>query len=619
MEQRKNIITIGRDDFVKGIGLSSREGMQQVQDIDPFNIDGTLQAGFKTVNTFPDPFDTNFTANAATDQITMNTTLQYTREGTTYTGTGRAIQFTSTGALPNPLVQGTVYFAIQISEFVIKVADSYAHALSATALDLTTNGSGTLEIFDVRQEVIMHYISDPLNGGIDSIYGQDIKGLIWNYTSSTGWHLVVGNAPDGAGTRQAYGLATAFGYLFAFNSATVDIMKLNNGSWTNAWGGGTGLSFGDFQSNNSHTAFTPYGNVNAMYFANCNTSISQQPYVGSLLQTPGVQFDPGDPTTYNWNPLAMQLPDYQFITDFEELGGYLAISTIGSCIYLWDTTSTNGFQGIVPTLEPWVSCLKNINSILYYGAGFRGNIYSTLGTTSTKVLDFSDQISNVPQTQVSVMDIDNYNGYMLFTITGAMPGLYLMDLNNNNRYHLKNVCSTAGGYPGAIFTGWNSQLYGGVYGNNKPYVYYRYFFSWSDTFNESSTIRGCDSNFMLTNGQWRQTDDNAWFYSQIYRVADNQLPYTFDQVSLYLTEQIQSTHKVIIQYRTDNNTAFSSAKQTTFDYTALQSGGGIAGNDDVNIENARMFQIRAIISIPPNTIPTTNQYLTPKLAEITFK
>lgn len=622
MEQRKNIISIGADEFVKGIGLSSREGMQQVQDVDPFNIDGTIQAGFKTVNTFPDPFLWNFTANTVTDQLTMTGTAQYTREGTTYTSTGRAVQVLSTAVLPAPLSSAVTYFIIEVSANVIKLATTYANAIAGVAIDITTTGTGTHTIDDVRQEVIMHYAFDPLNDIGDSVFGQDIIGQIWNYKATSGWHLVQGNSPDGIGTRQAYGLVIAFEYLFAFNAATVDIIKLNQvdipADWINAWGGATGLSFGNFQSNNSHTAFVPYGNVNEMFFANCNSSNGLQPYVGTLIQTAGMIFDPTNTATYTWNPKALQIPDYAYITDFEELGGYLAIATIASAIYLWDTTSTTGFQNIIPTLEPWVSCLCNINSVLYYGAGFRGNIYSTLGTTSVKILDFSDQISTVPQVQTKVNSIANYNGYMLFTVTGAAPGLYLMDISDeNNRYHLKNICSNTAGLPGKIFTQWNYQLFGGKQGNNFNYVYYRYFYSFSDTFDQFSTARGCDSNFMLTNGQWRQTDGNSYFISQLYRVADNQLPYTFDQCNLYLTEPIQNGHEVIISTRKDNETSFSNPM--TFDYTTLQNGDGVAGNLSINVENARMFQALVTIYIPPNTTPTTSQYVTPKLAEITFK
>lgn len=623
MEQRKNIITIGANEFVQGIGLSSREGMQQVQDVDPFNIDGTIQAGFKTVNTFPDPFETNFNANASTDELTLVDSAQYTREGITFTSTGRAVQVFAQGSLPVPLAPGVTYFIIQISSNIIQLAATYSDAINGIPIDIVLPGSGSLFIEDVRQEVLMHYAVNPLNSIGDSIFAQDIKGQIWEYEADIGspgvpgWHLIVGNNPDNFGTRRAYGLATAFGYLFSFNAASVDIMKLNTGSWINAWSGGTGLSFGDFQSNNSHTAFVPYGNVDELFFANCNPANGAQPYIGTLLQVAGKLFNPTDPTTYEWNNVALQLPDYAYITDFEELGAYLAIATIGSTIYLWNTTSTDGFQNIIPTPEPWVACLKNINSVLYYGAGFRGNIYSTLGTTSAKILDFSDQVSNVPQTLTYVNSIANYNGYMLFSITGANPGMYLVDISDeNNRYHLKNICSNPLGVPGKIFTDWNSQLFGGNPGSDFYYVYYRYFMSWSDTFTESSTVRGCDSNFIHTFGQWRQTDGKSSFVSQLYRVADNQLPYTFDQCNLYLTEPIQEGHQVIISTRKDNESDFTNP--IVFDFTAMQNGDGVAGNLSVNVENARMFQAQVTIYIPPSD-GQASQYVTPKLAEITFK
>lgn len=620
MEQRKNIISIGANDFIKGIGKSSREGMQLVQDIDQFNIDGTMQAGFKTVNIYPDPFDTTFTANPSNDQLTTVASLQYSREGTTYTSTGRAIQFlNSGGGLPAPLAAGTVYFAIQVSANVIKVATTYANAIAGTAIDITTAGTGTQEVFDIRQEVAIHYAYDNRAQAADSIFMQDPNGKIWNYTSALGSHLVVGNAPDALFTY-GYGLKIWQGYLFSFNSITLDIMILSTGIWHNAWkGAADGLSVGNYPSNSSHTCFVAKNNI--LYFANAGTGVTfgtDIPLVGSLaLASPATPFDYNNPATYVWNAAALDLPSNDYITDFEELGLVLEISTIGNAIYPWDTESES-FGTPIPTTEQNVTSLKVINNTLYYACGFRGNIYRTLGTTSQQVLNFSDQVSNVPQTQTIINDIEEYQGYLLFTISGAVPGLYVMDLENANRYSIKNLTSSTGGIPGAIFTSWNAGLYGSTAGNSANYIYYRYMVAFSDTYTFLSTVRGVDSNFMLTSGQWRQTDDKAFFYSQIYRVADNQLPYTFDQVSLYLTEPIQSDHKVVIQYRTDNSTAFSSSRQTTFDFVAMSSGNGVAGNASINIENARMFQVKVIISIPAN-VSGTSQYVTPKLAEITFK
>ena len=55
--------------------------------------------------------------------------------------TGQEIRFTTTGVLPDPLVAGTVYFAIRVDAMHIKVATTLTLALAGTAVDLTTQGT----------------------------------------------------------------------------------------------------------------------------------------------------------------------------------------------------------------------------------------------------------------------------------------------------------------------------------------------------------------------------------------------------------------------------------------------------------------------------------------------
>lgn len=56
---------------------------------------------------------------------------------------GTPIKFASTGGVPAGLVAGTKYFAIRVSATVIKVASSIANAQAGTAIDLTSQGTGT--------------------------------------------------------------------------------------------------------------------------------------------------------------------------------------------------------------------------------------------------------------------------------------------------------------------------------------------------------------------------------------------------------------------------------------------------------------------------------------------
>lgn len=82
--------------------------------------------------------DTVFTALASTDVCTVTAGHNLT--------TGDAFTVSnSDGALPTGLSAATVYWAIVLSPTTFKVATTRAHAIAAspTAIDITTNGTGT--------------------------------------------------------------------------------------------------------------------------------------------------------------------------------------------------------------------------------------------------------------------------------------------------------------------------------------------------------------------------------------------------------------------------------------------------------------------------------------------
>lgn len=57
--------------------------------------------------------------------------------------TGTPIKFSSTTSVPAGLVAGTKYYAINVSATTIKVASTLANAQAGTAIDLTSQGTGT--------------------------------------------------------------------------------------------------------------------------------------------------------------------------------------------------------------------------------------------------------------------------------------------------------------------------------------------------------------------------------------------------------------------------------------------------------------------------------------------
>lgn len=61
--------------------------------------------------------------------------------------TGTPIEFTSTTTVPAGLTAGTLYYAINASATTIKVASTLALAFAGTAIDLTSQGTGTHSIY----------------------------------------------------------------------------------------------------------------------------------------------------------------------------------------------------------------------------------------------------------------------------------------------------------------------------------------------------------------------------------------------------------------------------------------------------------------------------------------
>lgn len=592
----KQPIIINENDFIKGIANSSIVGMQQVQNIDIFNVDGTARAGFEMINGIPDPTSTTFTANAANEQLTLAATFDWVREGITFASTGRTVQVSSSGTLPAGLTAGTNYIVSKVSATVITL----------NGVNITDAGTGTHTITSINPRRFEHYATNPIPGttnAADQIFAQDSVGKIWAYGSTSGWTLLTGNSPDGA---VGAGLAIWKNYLVSFKQTAVDLYGPLDGSpaWSNNWAGVANLNIGNGPLNkNLHKALV--GQDDILYYANINGNI---PYVGSLLQKPGTTFDPANAATYTWNAKALDLPNYLWINDLEELGLNLMIATVDRYIYPWDRVS-DSFDLPIISGEPYITALKTLNNTLYYACGIRGNIYRTYGTTSVQVNDFSDQLSNVPQSNMLIDDMQVFNGYLLFSASGAVPGVYVLDVNNNNRYILQSTVTNASGIPATIYTSNNPNLY------NLNYIAQRFFVSWSDNYASTNfdTVRGCDSNFILTNGPYRATGDIAYFISPTYFVGDDKDSRTFEQIELTLLNPITSGQSVKISSRVDNATSFSN--EVTFSATSMTSNGGLSGSDIPNIVDAFTVQLKVILSLPANT-GATSQYNTPLIKQI---
>lgn len=80
-----------------------------------------------------------------------------------YNITGQAITSTSTGAMPPPLVSGTTYYIIRVSNGLCKLASSYANALANTPIAITASETGIWTIKASNVPLPSLYIYDTIN------------------------------------------------------------------------------------------------------------------------------------------------------------------------------------------------------------------------------------------------------------------------------------------------------------------------------------------------------------------------------------------------------------------------------------------------------------------------
>lgn len=114
--------------------------------------------------------------------------------------TGDAIQFRTDGTAPSPLVSGTTYYAIYVSDTEIQLATSEANADAGTQVDLTTTGSGTFSLIE-QVPFDSYYVTNWFNYGAPSYVKKLGKlGLLFD-ASATNINITI---------KAGYNWATAF-------------------------------------------------------------------------------------------------------------------------------------------------------------------------------------------------------------------------------------------------------------------------------------------------------------------------------------------------------------------------------------------------------------------------
>jgi hypothetical protein len=322
-----------------------------------------------------------FTADTGTELLTVSTATEWT--------TGTAVQFTTSGTLPNPLATSTVYYLRKATTTTFYVHTTFDDAINATStVNLTTTGSGTHTTTPIEVENIKKFIGS---------YALDAQGNFWKIVSDGVWELLSKGSGSG-NTLEQYK-----NYIYLCRGGDIDRWLISTETLTASW-----------QTDSATNAIV--GQDDVLYFA-----------AGNELRS-------WDDSTFTSS--ALDLPEGETITAIAELGRFLAMGTNQNKIFLWDRVSTT-FELPIST-QGDIEMLIPANNLLYFVID-SGDLYVTNGSSAELVKEFPRHIltnKEYPSFQFQkygwrVQNRDIYIGYGS-TSTVQPMGIYQYSLEDGD-------------------------------------------------------------------------------------------------------------------------------------------------------------------------------------------
>lgn len=431
--------------FEYGIADSPYEGLMSIKNFNIWYLKGAVYSNYKRNLVSTTAGNASFTAANGANVIV--TSLSPFNIGDAFTVSG--------GSLPPDLATGTTYYKVNSSNGISATKGGTAITFSGGA------GSGTLTLITMGKPKYWTQNSATL-----VYYIQDINGRVWEGPDANNyWTLLGGN--EAALTGGGHGIVFYNKYLLVFRqtaSGTIDYwgdgskvdQTVFHASWKTGYTSGTQTTGGDNQA--------IWGDDNVAYFCNNN-------WVGSIRTTAGSTFDPTSAGTYTYNPLSLQLPNFEVATWLSELRVNLMIAA-GKKIYPWDRTSTN-FD--IPIFCKEVICkVINILNNLYILAGIKGNIYVSNGYSVSLFKHIPDSFwtntSSNPNIDPAVLwgDIMNhrnriYVGATQADVTNGISGIFSIDqatgvISMENQNSFGSTLSTGAAGSISIPSGWGASI-----------------------------------------------------------------------------------------------------------------------------------------------------------------
>lgn len=443
----KDIVING---FEQGVADTPYSGISDMRNIELLAVPGEASVALGT-SAVVKPVAMNavaFTAQNAGDTITLASVTGL------YVGTAIVLNTnTATGLAIN-----TVYYVRNIVGNTFQV--SVAPAL-ATPVTITTDGSGTLTTYQFPGTSPVSYFIDKKGNlaGSNAVWLTDSTGKVWVILSATQGALsantlyfmgnIGGIAASGNGSIN--GISIWNGFVILFGVSTTDIADVND-VWLNdgplvAWD----YSWEGIATNSNNSTISTL-----VSFEDGNQYWTSADGLGSIIETPGDNFDPGDATSYSITSTALVIPEIDDSTCIAELGSNLLIGGRNSFVYVWDKISL-GFNNLLNVPDSFTTRIIATSQNAYVFAGIRGRIYITNGSGIDLYKKFPDYLTGVLNPKIRWLDANFSRNQLIFSLSAQNPasttlntvaGVWGIDLESDALRMINKTSDTA--YTGTV-------------------------------------------------------------------------------------------------------------------------------------------------------------------------
>lgn len=603
------------DGWEKGIADSPYQGISDMRGTNIISIPGESSVNFSTTLNTP-TYDTSQYAITGTGTVsssdagadTCTFTIASSQTSRMYSYAAITFSASTIGGVST----NTIYWVERISTGVMKL---YTDSILSTLVDITSNGTGTFQVFNVGTIKHSLYVKDTAvpNG---RTWCLDDNGVCWllnttfniwvhsgNITKPKSGYVKTSNGNgmfyyrspiDNIGSYTTY----AVGYLFIFRNSGIDYFNTYTGAWhynwridtdgaDDGWDMASGYLNSAYSINNSHAAIRGQGEN--IYW--CDGS-----FVSSLVAvSPTTEFDPTIPATYTYTKQAVGIESNDIAQCLTMTGNQVLIGGQLNAVYVWDRLKFYyDYRIYLP--ETFVYKLLTLGSTVYIFPGNRGRIYQTNGSQASLYKKIPDHLSDTVEPYFTWGDVYSIKNQIYFGIKATTNGGTSID-----------------NYGGV----WAIDADTGALRMTQPLSYGTYA-NYVTCFIPSGTTTGLSLYVawgtttrynLLQNGETNgyylggiDAPSGDPFTTYIPYIDTDMIPVgtylqnkTLEQIEFKLTKPMVSGEGIKIQYRTHITDSWTDVFETLYSATSESNSNNMSGLGFVNFQNVQWIQLKVYL------------------------